>query len=124
MSGSFNVSIRFIRYFFRYIGRLTPVWGLLILVVAALGLLIARIEGFKALEGLYFAWVTGLTIGYGDLTPSQPLSRLFALAIGLAGIIFSGIWVAAAVAAVRSAVLPSAGEENASAAPRKEGDEV
>ncbi len=45
-------------------------------------------EGWPVVDSLYFAFVTGLTIGYGDLAPTTPLSKVFTilyalLAIGL-----------------------------------------
>ena len=38
-----------------------------LLVMVVLDLLIGRIEGWKISAALYFTFVTGLTIGYGDL---------------------------------------------------------
>jgi voltage-gated potassium channel len=35
---------------------------------------------------VYFAFVTGLTIGYGDIVPRQALTRALAMAIGFGGI--------------------------------------
>lgn len=101
-----KTSLRFIKFFFHFTGLLTPIWVLLVCVVIALGLVIARIEGIAPSDGLYFAWVTGLTVGYGDITPDHPLSRLCALVIGLVGIVFSGIWVGMAVEAARQTLRP------------------
>jgi hypothetical protein len=36
----------------------------------ALGLLIGFVEGWSG-EAVYFSFVTGLTIGYGDIVPRQ-----------------------------------------------------
>ena len=58
--------------------------GLLILVVA-LGLVVGWIEGWSIQESIYFAFVTGLTIGYGDLAPKLLLTRTLAVGIGLCG---------------------------------------
>jgi hypothetical protein len=49
-------------------------WGI-ILVMVVIGLLIGHIEGWKVRDALYFTFVTGLTIGYGDLTPGHVVSR-------------------------------------------------
>jgi voltage-gated potassium channel len=41
-----------------------------------------------------------LTIGYGDIVVKTPFARLLAVLLGLIGIIFTGIMVAAALRAV------------------------
>jgi voltage-gated potassium channel len=51
-------------------------------------------------ESLYFSFITGLTIGYGDIVVKTPFARLLAVLLGLIGIIFTGIMVAAALRAV------------------------
>jgi uncharacterized membrane protein len=55
-------------------------------------------------DALYFAFVTGLTIGYGDIVMHTPVGRLIALLIALVGILFSGLIVAVAVHAVRESI--------------------
>jgi hypothetical protein len=59
------------------------------------------IEGLGWWEGLYFGWITGLTIGYGDIVPTKPLARLLCVIIGLIGIVNTGIIVSIAVTAGR-----------------------
>ncbi len=68
------------------------------------GLLIGYIEGWRIDDALYFTFVTGLTIGYGDLTPRHVVSRLLAIVIGLAGIVLTGLVAAVSVEALRAAV--------------------
>jgi Ion channel len=41
----------------------------------ALGLLIGFVEGWSVGGAVYFTFVTGLTIGYGDIVPRQALAR-------------------------------------------------
>lgn len=65
------------------------------------GLLIGHIEGWRIDEALYFTFVTGLTIGYGDLSPRHVVSRLLAVMIGFAGILLTGLVVALSVEALR-----------------------
>jgi Ion channel len=54
-------------------------------------------------EGLYFTFVTGLTIGYGDLIPKHFFARVLALVIGFSGIVLTGIVAAAGVQALGEA---------------------
>ena len=64
----------FFMAFFHQIQIVSPIlWGI-ILVMVIMGLLIGYIEGWKIRDALYFTFVTGLTIGYGDLTPRHIVS--------------------------------------------------
>jgi hypothetical protein len=45
-------------------------------------ILIGYIEGWGISDSLYLSFVTGLTIGYGDLTPRHLVSRFLAVVIG------------------------------------------
>jgi hypothetical protein len=93
------------RVFFVELFRLIcVVWPILSWVLFAMigpGLLIGHIEGWRIDEALYFTFVTGLTIGYGDLSPRHVVSRLLAVVIGFAGIVLTGLVVALCVEALR-----------------------
>ena len=67
------------------------------------GLAIWRIEDWRIDEALYFTFVTGLTIGYGDFTPKHLSARLLALVIGSAGIVLTGVVAAVTVQALSAA---------------------
>lgn len=54
-------------------------------------------------DATYFTFVTGMTIGYGDLVPSYFVSRLITLAIGLIGILETGLIAAIGVRALQAA---------------------
>jgi hypothetical protein len=94
------------RIFFVELFRLLPVvWPMLSGVVFAMlgpGLLIGHIEKWRIEDALYFTFVTGLTIGYGDLTPRHVMSRVLAVVIGLAGIVLTGLIAAVSVEALRA----------------------
>jgi hypothetical protein len=63
----------------------------------ALGLLVTWLESWSIGDGLYFTFITGLTIGYGDLVPRQSSSRFLAILIGLFGTVLTGLIAAIAV---------------------------
>ena len=48
-------------------------------IQVALGVLIGFVEGWPVGDAIYFTFVTGLTIGYGDIVPRQALARALAL---------------------------------------------
>jgi Ion channel len=92
-------------FFFALARQLQVVWPVLsgiLVCMTGLGLLIGRIESWRIDEALYFTFVTGLTIGYGDLTPVHLSSRLLALAVGFAGIVLTGLVAAVSVQALRA----------------------
>ncbi len=76
-----------------------PILSLLLLLIVALGLLIGRMEGWTIMESVYFAFVSGLTIGYGDLAPKTVPTRLLAILIGACGILLTALLAAVAVRA-------------------------
>ena len=91
------------RFFLSMLAALRVVWPILsalLVLVAALGLVIALNEGWGLFEGIYFAFVTGLTVGYGDLVPKQTLSRILAIAIGFHGVLLTALLAAVSVRAL------------------------
>ena len=66
-----------------------------------MGIVIGIREGWTIGNSLYFAFITGFTIGYGDITPHYPLTKILAVVIGLVGFLFTGILVAITVEALR-----------------------
>lgn len=99
-----RLSLVFVRSFFIILFSLTPVWGILAIIISVLGILVGVIEEFSWNEGLYFGWITATTVGYGDITPTRPFTRLISIAIGLIGIINTGIYVSIAVEAGRNVI--------------------
>ena len=87
----------FFRAFLQQIRTIWPILSGVILTIIGPGLLIGYIEGWGIGDSLYFSFVTGLTIGYGDLTPRHLVSRFLAVVIGLAGIGLTGLIAAISV---------------------------
>lgn len=74
------------------------------------GQVIGLIEGWSVVESFYFSYVTGLTIGYGDFTPSMFITRLFAILIGLSGVLLMGLLAGIAMKALGIAIEQAATE--------------
>lgn len=77
-----------------------PILAGLIIVMAGLGCVVALLEGWPLTRGIYFAFVSGLTIGYGDVVPGGPVARVLAIAIGFTGILLAGLVAAVGVQAL------------------------
>ena len=77
--------------------------SVLLLLIIALGLVVGLLEGWSIHESIYFAFVSGLTIGYGDLSPKSLLTRVLAIAIGVCGVLVTALVAAIAVKALTAA---------------------
>ena len=77
-----------------------PVLSALLAAIAGLGLLVGLIEGWSISESIYFAFVSGLTIGYGDFAPKTLAARMLAIMIGFCGVLLTGLVAAVAVKAL------------------------
>ena len=99
------------RRFFMALGRAIhlawPVLSTILAIQVALGLLIGFIEGWSIVDAMYFTFITGLTIGYGDVVPRQVLARVLAIGIGVSGLFLTGVVAAIAVHAMRTALTDS-----------------
>ena len=92
-------------FFISLVQQLRVVWPIvsgILLVMVGSGLAIWRIENWRIDEALYFTFVTGLTIGYGDFTPKHVSARLLSLVIGFAGIVLTGLVAAISVQALNA----------------------
>jgi len=76
-----------------------PVFSGLLVLQAALGAIVGLAEGWGLGSGVYFAFITGLTVGYGDFVPTGALTRSLAVLIGFCGIVLTGLVAGLAVRA-------------------------
>jgi hypothetical protein len=81
-----------------------PILSALLAVIVALGVAIGWLEGWSLHESIYFAFVSGLTIGYGDFAPESALTRALAVVIGFCGVLVTGLVAAVAVKALTAAL--------------------
>jgi hypothetical protein len=66
-------------------------------------MIVGRAEGWSVGDATYFTFVTGLTIGYGDLAPRQAISRVLSVAIGIIGALVMSLFAAVGVRALQQA---------------------
>jgi len=81
--------------------------GILLVLLALIvtgGFLFSFFDEIPLIDALYLAFITSLTIGYGDLTPETTLGKLVAVAVGHIGIIYFGMVVAISTLAVKRTV--------------------
>jgi voltage-gated potassium channel len=68
--------------------RLGPILASIVIVTTLGGAIIGYFDpGFaRPLDGIWWAWVTVTTVGYGDLVPQTPAARVFAVILMLLGV--------------------------------------
>ena len=103
MSRSTRLRRRFLAAFWRELGIVWPILSGIIGFQLTVGVVIGFFEGWPLRDSAYFTFVTGLTIGYGDLVPSHLVTRIAAVAIGLSGILLTGLVAAIGVRALQQA---------------------
>ncbi len=104
-----SVRRRFLAALARGLHITWPVLSGILVIEVALGLLIGFVEGWSVGEAVYFSFVTGLTIGYGDIVPRQTLTRALAVVIGFGGILLTGLVAGIAVNAMRATLADGGG---------------
>ena len=102
-----------IRHFFAaHLGLLYEFSGALAifaLVIVVAGLLTSRFDKIPAGEGIYYAFITAFTVGFGDVAPKSHGARVVAIILAFLGLILVGIVVAVAVHALELALRAAQG---------------
>lgn len=89
----------FLQWFGAILGLLWFLFATLAALVALAIIAQAMLDRRPFGQAVYMGLITALTVGYGDFVPRSRLSRCLSVLIGLLGIIFTGLVVAAAVSA-------------------------
>ena len=93
------------KLFLRYFARVT--WQLKSIYLSFIGLFflgalaISHTEKLSYGDALYFTLVTGMTVGYGDISPQTIVGRIIALCLALIGMMLTGVMVATTVQVVK-----------------------
>lgn len=103
MTRSGRVRRSFLMAFWRELHVVWPILSGLMSAQLVLGLLVGYLEGWRLVDATYFTFVTGLTIGYGDLVPMRLGTRLISILIGFSGILLTGLVAAVGVRALQEA---------------------
>jgi hypothetical protein len=104
MSQEPNHLFIFTRYLVRYTFLIRHVLSVFLLLIVLGGVAIAYLESLHVGESIYFAFITGLTIGYGDIAPVTTGGRVVSVAIAFVGLLFTGLVVAIATRALADAI--------------------
>ena len=94
---------RFNLHFWQITWQLKSVFMSLIMMIVVGAILIATTEAIPFNDALYFAFVTGSTVGYGDIVPISAAGRIVSIVLAFIGILFTGLVVAVAVRALEQA---------------------
>lgn len=95
-----QIRLRFATEFARGLGIVWPVLSGIVFIMIALGFCAGKVENWPTGDGLYFALITGFTVGYGDFVPHHPATRVCAVCLAFLGIVMTAIIAAAAVKAL------------------------
>jgi voltage-gated potassium channel len=99
-----GLTIVFLKEFAISLWLMFPLLFSLWVVIALLGFVVGRREGWSRLDAFYWSFVTATTVGYGDLRPVDRRSKMVAILIAFLGLILTGIVIAIAVQATTTAL--------------------
>ncbi len=92
-----NFTFAFLYKLFWGIYLTLPPLLFLCITIIILGLIVGQKEGWSKFDSLYWAFITALTVGYGDMRPSNKTTKVLSLLIAIVGIILFGLIVAITV---------------------------
>jgi voltage-gated potassium channel len=87
-------AIAFVELFFWSIYLVAPLLVFLSFLIIVLGQIVCHLEKWEKFDGLYWAFITATTVGYGDIRPLKKASKALSILIALVGVMFTGIIIA------------------------------
>jgi voltage-gated potassium channel len=67
--------------------RTRPIFIYTVIIICIGAAVFHWLEGWSWLDSVYFVVITLTTIGYGDLSPTTPLTKLITILYGLNGVV-------------------------------------
>ena len=96
--------VRVTYHFLSMCWRVHAIFLVLLLMILLGAAVIAIYENMPIGKAIYFSFITGLTIGYGDIVAHTTVGQIVSVVLGFVGVLFSGLVVAITIKAVQSAV--------------------
>jgi hypothetical protein len=96
--------IEFYGRFVFYTWQIRETIAILLFFIVLGGWAIAKVESVELGDAIYFSFITGLSIGYGDIHPETVGGKIVSVVIGFVGMIFVGLNVAVATRALADTV--------------------
>jgi voltage-gated potassium channel len=103
--------LTFMRFFAHAAWTVRGVLIALLLLLLSGAMVISKVEQLHFGQSVYFAFITALSVGYGDIVASTVAGKVASVAIGLVGMVFVGLTVAISNLAVKKAVEARTGDQ-------------
>jgi hypothetical protein len=100
VANRFSLFVEFVGMCLRYAMHVREALVSLMILITFGGVVISRLEDLRLGDAIYFAFITGLSIGYGDITPKSTAGQIVSVAIGFVGVLFIGLSAAVATRAM------------------------
>ena len=104
--------LTFWKYFLQILHYVRGVFLVLILALCSCSAIMSYVDEISLGDALYLTFITGLTIGYGDITPTTTAGRVLSVITGVMGVIVFGILVAVVNRALALAVKEGRARDN------------
>jgi voltage-gated potassium channel len=92
-------TLKFLAVFGDLVWAAAPLFLGLGIIIAIVAIAAGRREGWSTADSLYYGFITATTVGYGDMTPTTGLGKIYAIILAMIGLVFTGIMVALGVEA-------------------------
>jgi voltage-gated potassium channel len=99
-----DFTIDYLQLFYLGLKLASPLLIFAALLIILLGMIVGLRESWGRLDSIYWAFITATTVGYGDIRPTRPLSKILSILIALIGMTFTGILVALAIYAATTSM--------------------